>query len=86
MSQALQENLEFHDYQQSQVIDMKGAVQYHNCHSNIFPHGLYSTLVRLNVLHVDVDHSISTDPQVIIDNYTQHYTTLFNPKCFLNNA
>ena len=34
MSQALQENLDVHNYRQSQVIDIKGAVQDHNCYNS----------------------------------------------------
>ena len=66
LSQALQ-MFKVRSYQQSQVMAKKN-VHDHNCNSQKFYHGLPASHARINVIHVEIDGTFNTNPQVIIDN------------------
>ena len=76
LSHALQV-LEVCTYQQSRVMAMKNEVHDHNCHSHKFFHGLHASHARMNVVCVEIDGTLYTNPQVIIDECVKHFTNLF---------
>ena len=84
LSQALQD-LEVHSYQRSRVVGMKQELHDHNCQSHKFFHGLHASHARMNVVRLEIDGTLNTDPQVIIDNCIQHFTTLLGQESVLND-
>ena len=77
LSQALCQVLEVRSYQQSGVMAMKNALHDLNCHSHKFYHGLHASHARMNVVCVEIDGTLNTNPQVIIDNCGKHFTNIF---------
>ena len=84
LSQALQV-LEVRNYQQSRVMAMKNEVHDHNCNSHKFYHGLQASHARMNVVNVEIDGILNTNPQVIIDNCVKHFTNLFGQDRIMND-
>jgi hypothetical protein len=84
LSQTLQD-LEVRSYQQSRVRDRKQGVSDHNCISHKFFHGLHGSHARMNVVRLEVDGTLNTNPQVIIDSCIQHFTKLLGQECILNS-
>jgi hypothetical protein len=84
LSQTLQD-LEVRSYQQSRVRARKQEVSDHNCISHKFFHGLHASHARMNVVRLEVDGTLNTNPQVIIDSCIQHFTKLLGQECILNS-
>ena len=84
LNQALQD-LEVRSYQQFRVRDKKQEVYDHNSVSHKFFHGLHASHARMNVVRIEVDGTLSTNPQVIIDNCIQHFTKLLGHESILDN-
>ena len=84
LNQALQD-LEVRSYQQFRVRDKKHEVYDHNSVSHKFFHGLHASHARMNVVRIEVDGTLSTNPQVIIDNCIQYFTKLLGHESILDN-
>ena len=84
LNQALQD-LEVRSYQQFWVRDKKQEVYDHNSISHKFLHGLHASHARMNVVRLEVDGTLSTNPQVIIDNCIQHFTKFLDHESILDN-
>ena len=84
LNQALQD-LEVISYQQFRMRDKKQQVHDHNFVSHKFFHGLRASHARMNVVRIEVDGTLSTNPQVIIDNCIQHFTKLLGHESILDN-
>ena len=64
---------------------MKNEVHDHNCNSHEFYHGLHASHVRMNMVCVEIDGTLNTNPQVIIDTCVKHFTNIFGQECNLND-
>ena len=84
LSHALQV-LQVCSYQRARVMAMKSEVHDHNCHSHKFFHGLHASHARMNVVCVEIDGTLNTNPQVIIDECVKHFKNLFGQEGNLND-
>ena len=64
---------------------MKNEVHDHNCNSHKFYHGLQASHARMNVVSVEIDGTLNTNPQGIIDNCVKYCTNLFGQDCIMND-
>ena len=64
---------------------MKNDVHGHNCHSHKIFHGFHASHARMNVVCLEIDGTLNTNPQVIITNCAKYFMNLFRQECSLND-
>ena len=84
LSQALQD-LDVCSYQQSHVMGMKHELHDCNCQPDRNFHGFHASHTRMNVVCLEIDGTLNTNPQVIVDNCVNHFTTLLGQACSLHD-
>ncbi len=70
--------LQIHNYQQARLFQMVHESEDNNCQSHKFFRALHESHARYNVVRIEEDGHVVTDPKVIVQNCVEYYKKLLD--------